>query len=490
MVSQEEPKTETADAKPAKPPEPPPERESVTEHKVRGIPYRATAATYHLKDDKDGQVKASLFHVAYVRTDVKDARARPVTFVFNGGPGSSSTWLHLGLFGPRRVMIGDSTTPPPPPYRAVENAETLLDDSDLVFIDPVSTGWSREVEGEDPKQFHGLQEDTEAVAEFIRLWLSRNGRWESPKFVMGESYGTTRASSLAGYMADKLGIYLNGVALISAILYFQTTRPDPGNDLPYSLFLPSYAATAWYHGVIERRRWRKLRTLTDEVEEFALGEYASVLMRGSRASDAERQAVLEKLVRYTGLPEDFLRETDLRITPQRYFKELLRGRRRTVGRLDSRFVGIDRDAAGEHPEYDPAYAVIQGIYTAAINHYLRVELAFDNDALYDVLNGEKVRPWKWGENGDGKYPEVVSALRLALYRNPSMRVLLASGYYDFATPFAAAEWTLDHMQLDPELRANLTMTRYEAGHMMYVHEPSIRQLREDIRKWMREALKG
>lgn len=473
--------------KPPEPPEPPPEREAVTEHRVKGFPYRATAATYHLKDEKDGKVKASLFHVSYVRTDAKAAGGRPVTFVFNGGPGSSSVWLHLGMFGPRRVVVGDSTTPPAPPYRAVENGETLLDDSDLVFIDPVTTGWSRAATTEEAKQFHGLQEDTESVAELIRLWLSRNGRWQSPKFLIGESYGTTRASSLAGHLADKHGVYLNGVALISAILLFQTARPDPGNDLPYVLFLPTYAATGWYHGTVDRKRWRSLRALTDEVEEFALGAYASLLLRESRASDAEREDVLRRLAAYTGLSDTFLREANLRIAPQRYFKELLRDRRRTVGRLDSRFLGIDRDAAGEGPEYDPAYAVIQGIFTAAVNHYLRVDLGFENDALYDVLT-DKVRPWKWGDNGDGKYPEVVSALRLAMNRNRAMRVLVASGYYDFATPFAAAEWTLDHMDLEPELRGNVTTTRYEAGHMMYVHEPSIRQLRADVGSWMKEAL--
>ncbi len=486
----EEQTAAAADARADKPPErpePPPEREAVTEHRVKGFPYRATAATYHLKDEKDGQVKASLFNVSYVRTDAKAAGGRPVTFVFNGGPGSSSVWLHLGMVGPRRVVVGDSTTPPAPPYRAVENAETLLDDSDLVFIDPVTTGWSRAATAEEAKHFHGLQEDTESVTEFIRLWLSRNGRWQSPKFLIGESYGTTRASSLAGHLADKHGVYLNGVALISAILLFQTARPDPGNDLPYVLFLPSYAATGWYHGTVDRKRWRSLRALTDEVEEFALGAYASLLLRESRASGAERDDVLRRLTAYTGLSETFLREANLRIAPQRYFKELLRDRRRTVGRLDSRFLGIDRDAAGEGPEYDPAYAVIQGIFTAAVNHYLRVDLGFENDALYDVLT-DKVRPWKWGDNGDGKYPEVVSALRLAMNRNRAMRVLVASGYYDFATPFAAAEWTVDHMDLDPELRGNVSTTRYEAGHMMYVHEPSIRQLRADVRAWMKEAL--
>ncbi|HEX6547741.1 MAG TPA: peptidase S10 [Candidatus Dormibacteraeota bacterium] len=469
-------------------PEPPPERESVTEGKVRGIPYRATAATYHLKDrDDESKVKASLFHVAYVRTDVKDPSARPVTFAFNGGPGSSSVWLHLGLFGPRRVVIGEAPVAPPPPYRAVENEHTILDDSDLVMIDPVTTGWSRAVPGEDAKQFHGLKEDTESVAEFIRLWLSRNGRWESPKFLMGESYGTTRASALAGHLTDKLGIYINGIVLISAILLFIGARPDTGNDLPFVLILPTYAATAWYHRVLDRRRWRSVKALADEVEAFALGEYASVLLRGSRAGAGERRDVLERLACYTGLSERFIEACDMRVPPHRFFKELLREQRRTVGRLDSRFLGIDRDAAGEAPEYDPAYAVIQGIYTAAVNHYLRVDLKFDNDALYDVIS-EKVRPWKWGEPDEAKFPEVGSALRGALSRSPGTRVLLASGYYDLATPFAAAEWTFDHIQLDPALRDNVTMKRYEAGHMMYIHEPSIRQLRADLRAFMKAAL--
>src|SRR5581483_4121286 len=238
--------------------------------------------------------------------DVEDARARPVIFAFNGGPGSSSVWLHLGFLGPRRVRIGDAAIPPQPPYETVENEHTVLDVSDVVLIDPVTTGWSRPVEGEDPKHFHGLEEDTRWVAEFIRLWLSRHRRWESPKFLVGESYGTTRAASLSGYLADKLGIYLNGVALISAVLMFQTTHSQLGNDLPYVLLLPTYAATAWYHRVVDRRRWKTVRALTDEVEKFALGEYASVLLRGSRSTQREREAVHRRLRQYTGLPADFL----------------------------------------------------------------------------------------------------------------------------------------------------------------------------------------
>ena len=485
-MTDEKPPAAAEAEKPA--PKPPEERESVTEGKTGRVPYRATAATVNLRDDA-GKVKASLFHVSYVRTDVKDPRTRPVTFAFNGGPGSSSVWLHLGLFGPRRVVFGDAATPPPPPYELVENEYTLLDDSDLVLIDPVTTGWSRAAEGEDGKQFHGLDEDTKWVGEFIRLWLSRNHRWESPKFLMGESYGTTRSASLSFHLADKLGIYVNGIALISTILFFQTARWQLGNDLPYVLFLPTMAATAWYHGRIDRTKHGSLRALVDEVEGFALGTYATTLLGGSRAGATEVDEVAGRLAEYTGLSREFIDRCDLRVSPDRFYKELLRDQRRTVGRLDSRFTGIDRDAAGEGPEYDAAYAIIQPVYTAAVNDYLRRDLGFESDLLYDVIS-DKVRPWATGPAGDGQYVEVGSRLRSALNRNRAMTVFMASGYYDFATPFAAAEWTLDHLGLDESLRQNLTMTRYEAGHMMYIHEPSIAQFRKDLRRWMKRTLKG
>jgi carboxypeptidase C (cathepsin A) len=470
--------------------EPPPERESVTEGSVTvggvPIPYRAVAATVTLRDG-EAKPKASLFHVAYTRTDVTDPGRRPVTFAFNGGPGSSSAWLHMGLFGPRRVPLGDATTPPPPPYRAIENEFSILDVSDLVMIDPISTGWSRAADGEEANQFHGLREDTEWVAEFIRLWTARSGRWESPKFLMGESYGTTRAASLARHLQERHNMYLNGVVLVSSVLLFSTLRPDAGNDLPFIFYLPTYAATAWYHGLV---RHDSLRGLTDAAEEFALGDYASVLLRGGRAPQATRDAAAERLAALTGLSRDFVERCDLRVSPQRFFKELLRDRRRTVGRLDSRYTGIDRDAAGEQAEYDAAMAMIAGPYAAAVNHYLRHELRFDSDLPYELLNGQAVQPWKWVEPGEARYPEVGSALRWAMNYNRNLKVLLASGYYDLATCFLAAEWTFDHLRLDPELRANLTTRRYEAGHMMYVHEPSLAALRTDLGAFVASAVPG
>ena len=464
------------------PPPPPPDRESATDHSARiggrKIAYRATAGTYTLRDDA-GQPKATIFYTTYTMAGVEDPGSRPLTFAFNGGPGSSSAWLHLGILGPRRIEFGEADTPPPPPYRLVDNSDSILDETDLVFIDPISTGYSRALEGEEAKQFHGLNEDVRWVGEFIRLHTSRAQRWESRKFLIGESYGTTRAAALSLHLQDKLGMSINGVALISSILMFATARPGVGNDLPYILYLPSYAATAWYHGRLGKG-YRKLRALADEVEEFALGEYASLLLKGPRATDQERRQVVARLSRYTGLSEAYVERCDLRIAPGRFFKELLRDQRRTVGRLDSRFLGIDTDAAGELVDYDPSLSYIQGPFTALVNHYLRSELGFKDDAAYEVLNGERVSPWNFGDKGDNKYAEVASDLRMAMSRNRDLRVLLASGYYDLATAFCAAEWQLDHMGLDPALRRNITTRRYEAGHMMYVHEPSARALKKDL----------
>ena len=473
-------------------PVPPVEREAVTEHIAqiggRAIAYRAVASTSTLRAD-DGEPRASIFSVAYTRTDAGDPAERPLTFVFNGGPGSSSAWLHLGAVGPRRVDMPDGPGTPAAPYRLVDNDASLLDASDLVFIDPVSTGFSRPAAGQEAKQFHGFREDVDSVGEFIRQHTTRAGRWQSPKFLVGESYGTTRAAGLAHHLQDRHGMYLGGVGLISAVLMFQASRPVPGNDLAHVLNVPTYAATAWYHRRLDPR-FESLRELTDEVERFALTDYASVLLLGSRAPEADRRSVLERLSAYTGLSKDFLDASNMRVAPGRFFKELLRSERRTVGRLDTRFTGIDADAAGETPEYDPAFALIQGPFTAAVNAYLRRELEFTEDLSYEVLNGERVRPWRFGDDGENRFLDVASLLRQAMSWNRDLRVLLASGYYDLATPYAAAEWTLDHMGLDPSLAGNIRMARYEAGHMMYIHPPSRQRLARDLRALVTRAPDG
>ncbi len=472
------PKDPPAAEKPAPAPE---EKVVTTEHSVaiegREVAYTATAGTLLLKEE-DGTAKASVFYIAYTRKGVQDPARRPVTFTFNGGPGSSSVWLHLGAFGPRRVLMDDEGHPLPPPARLVANEHSLLDLTDLVFIDPVTTGYSRAVPGEDPKQFHGVRQDVESVAEFIRLWTTRNRRWASPKFLAGESYGTTRAAGLAGHLQDRHGMYLNGVVLISSILNFQTARLNPGNDLPPVLFLPTFTATAWYHQRLPADLQADLEATLAEVEEFALGEYALALLQGDRLPAERREEIVRKLARYTGLAPEYIEGSNLRIRIFRFVKELLRDQGRTVGRLDSRFTGIDRDAAGEGFEYDPSYAAIQGPYTAALNHYLRTDLGFESDLPYEILT-DRVHPWSFDEF-ENRYLNVADTLRQAMTQNPSLKVFVANGYYDLATPYFATHYTFDHLGLDPTLRGNITMGHYPAGHMMYIQKASLAKLKEDL----------
>lgn len=472
------------------------DRISVTKHTVRvggrEVAYSATAGTLVLREeaDKEGasegeKARASIFFVAYTRDDAGDVGSRPITFSFNGGPGSSSVWLHLGVLGPRRVDVGDAGSVLPPPYRLVDNEFSLLDETDLVFIDPVSTGYSRVVEGEKASEFHGYKRDMESVGDFIRLFVTRHKRWTSPKFVIGESYGTTRAAALAEYLQARHGMYLNGVMLVSSILDFQTARFEPANDLPYVLILPSYTATAWYHRRLEPGLQADLRGALREAEAFAAGPYASALLRGASLPPGERAELVRQVARFTGLSVDFVDRCDARVEIFRFCKELLRGGRRTVGRLDSRFTGLDRDAAGERMESDPSLDAITGPYAAAMNHYARAELGFENDLPYEVLTG-RVQPWSYREF-ENRFVTVSDSLRRAIAVNPALKVLVASGYYDLATPYFATEYTLNHLALDPVLRANLRSHVYEAGHMMYVHRPSLERQREDLVAFVREA---
>ncbi|MEM7309069.1 MAG: peptidase S10 [Planctomycetota bacterium] len=465
------------------------DRLSVTEHKIEiagaEVPYEATAGTLVMRTET-GDPKAELFFVAYVRSDVEDRSKRPLMFCFNGGPGSSSVWLHMGVYGPRRVRMTDDGFAPPPPYELVDNDQSLLDVIDLVFIDPVTTGYSRPAEGEAPSQFHGLREDAEWVAEFIRLYTTRNERWESPKFLSGESYGTTRSARLASLLHGRHGLYLNGIVLVSAILNFQTARFDRGNDLPFALFLPTYTATAWYHGRLAPELQESLTDTLAEVERFALGDYTLALMRGDKLPAAERDAIAERLARYTGLSKEYVLGSNLRLNIHRFCKELMRDEDRTVGRLDSRFQGTDYDAVGEGYEFDPSYAAIQGPYTATLNHYLRAELGFESDLPYEILTG-RVHPWSFAE-AENRYVNVAEDLRQAMTRNPSLKVYVANGYYDLATPYFATHYTFDHLGLDPSLRANVTMGHYESGHMMYIHLPSLAQFRAEVTTFLDNAL--
>jgi carboxypeptidase C (cathepsin A) len=485
-----QPASEKPAEKPKEEKKPAPEEKIVqTKHslKIGGqeIKYTATAGTILLKLE-DGTPKASIFYVAYTKDDVSDASQRPITFSFNGGPGSSSVWLHLGLLGPRRVQMGDAGALLPPPYKLVDNDVSLLDISDLVFIDPVSTGYSRAVPGETPQQFHGVTPDVESVADFIRLYTTRNKRWSSPKFLAGESYGTTRAAGLSGYLQQRYGMYLNGIVLISSILNFETAEFDAGNDLPYILYLPTYTAIAWYHKKLPSDlQSGDVQKAVEESRKFAVGEYTDALMAGDALPAARRAEITQKVARLTGLSPDYVDRANLRVEIQRFTKELLRSERRTIGRIDARFTGIDRDAAGERPEFDPSIAAIIGPYSGMLNNYVRNDLKFDSDLPYEVLTG-RVRPWSYAPY-ENRYVNVAETLRSAMTQNPFLHVFVAKGYYDLATPFFAADYTFDHLGLDPTLRSHLSGAYYEAGHMMYVHPPSLAKLKTDIAQFIKSS---
>lgn len=496
-MPEETPKTEeTKEQKGTKEKAPPADNIVQSSHKItisgQEIKYTVTTGTIILKEEtpdrekefEGEKPKASFFFIAYTKDKVEDPAIRPLTFSFNGGPGSASVWLHLGVLGPRRVVMTDVGDLPKPPYHLTDNEYSLLDTTDLVFIDPVSTGYSRPVEGEKARQFHGFKKDIESVGDFIRLYTSRYGRWLSPKFLIGESYGTTRASGLSAYLQDRHGLYLNGIMLVSAVLNFQCIDFTPGNELPYPLFLPSYAATAWYHGALRLRR--PLEKLLAEVRDFALEEYAPALAKGKDLKPRERRAIAEKLARYTGISQDYIERSNLRIPDSRFFKELLRSRGRTVGRLDSRFLGIDRDTLGDSAENDPSLTNIMGPYTAAFYDYVRRELKFESDLPYEVLSGG-VWPWSYAEH-ENQFVYVAESLRRAMTINPYLKVFVANGYYDLATPFFATEYTFNHLGLDESLRGNISMSYYEAGHMMYIHMPSLEQLKKDLAEFIARAM--
>ncbi len=466
----------------------------VTQHTIiiagQEIAYTVTTGTIILKEETDREKdyegekpKAQFFFVAYTKDGVENPVERPLTFSFNGGPGSSSVWLHLGVLGPRRVVMTYEGGLPKPPCQLTDNEFSLLDQTDLVFIDPISTGYSRPADGERAKQFHGFKKDIESVGDFIRLYTTRYNRWLSPKFLIGESYGTTRASGLSGYLQERHGLYLNGIMLVSTALNFGTIDFTPGNELPYVLFLPSYAATAWYHRALRIRR--PLQSLLAEVERFAVNEYAPALMKGGALPKRERNAILEKLARYTGLSIDYLDRSNLRVPDFRFFKELLRSRGRTVGRLDSRFLGIDRDTLGEGAENDPSYTNIVGPYTAAFYDYIRRELKFEKDTPYEILNFQ-VWPWSYAEH-ENQHVFVAETLRKAMTINPHLKVFVANGCYDLATPYFATEYVFNHLGLDETLRGNLSMACYEAGHMMYIHLPALEQMKKDLAEFIEKA---
>jgi carboxypeptidase C (cathepsin A) len=369
----------------------------------------------------------------------------------------------------------------------VDNEYSLLDVSDLVFIDPVGTGYSRPTTGEKAREFHGLKKDIESVGDFIRLYSTRYGRWLSPKFLIGESYGTTRAAGLSGYLQERHGMYLNGILLISSILDFSTAYFNIGHDLPYIMFLPTYAATAWYHKKLPADLQGDLRAALEEAEAFASNEYVLALMKGDTLAGEERAQIVQKLARLTGLTTDYIERTNLRIEIFRFIKELLRDQRRTVGRLDSRFQGFERDAAGESVENDPSFSNIIGPYTATFYDYVRRELRFASDLPYEILSLKVHAQWSYSDH-ENQFVNVAETLRKAMSINPFLKVFVANGYYDLATPYFATEYTFNHLSLDENLRNNVSMTYYEAGHMMYIHIPSLAKLKEDMVNFIHGAI--
>ncbi|MGH9437527.1 MAG: S10 family peptidase [Terriglobia bacterium] len=468
------------------------EKPIVTHHQItvhgRALKYTATAGLMPIRDD-EGKLQAHMFYVAYTLDTSDSTATRPLTFCFNGGPGSSSVWLQLGAIGPRKVVLEPDGHMPAPPFHLEDNQDTWLDQTDLVFVDPVGTGFSRAVKPEYTKNFWSVQGDISSVAQFIHLYLTRSERWGSPLFLAGESYGTTRAAGLSGYLMDH-GIALNGIVLVSTVLNFQTLSPGAGNELPYPLFLPTYAATAWYHKRLSPDlEAEPLDKLMKEVTDWVSTTYAPALAEGDQLSGANRQAVIDQMSHYTGLPKAYIDHANLRVTGSEFRKELLLDQNRVTGRYDTRILGIDVPGVSAHAQVDPSYSAVNPPFTEAFNNYIRSELNYKTDVPYRILSFDVNRKWTWNSpRGGFGYPNVAPSLRSALTQNPYLRVMVAEGYYDLATPFYEVEFSLNHLQLDSEFQSHVIQHHYESGHMIYIDTPSRDKLRQDVRAFMQNAL--
>ncbi|HEY0148341.1 MAG TPA: peptidase S10 [Allosphingosinicella sp.] len=473
----------TAEKKDAERPVPPP-NVSVTRHSGtfggQRVSYSATAGETHLKAE-DGTPKASIFSVAYVK-EPRDPN-RPVTFLFNGGPGSGSLWLHMGAFGPKRVAIpSNARDDGAPPFPILDNPDSLLDVTDIVFIDPVGTGFSHALGKTDPKDYWGVTADARSVAEFIRLWLNENGRWNSPKYLGGESYGTTRSAAVVNELEGRFNdVSLNGILLISTILDFGAQANVPGNEMPYVLFLPSMAAAAHHHNKAPADAGT-LESFVDEARRFAIGDYASALLQGQALTGERRADIRRRLSRFTGLSEQYLEQADLRVSDSRFYKELLRDRGLTIGRLDARYTGRDLDNAGEEPDNDPSFYGIDAGYTAALNAWVRDGLKYKTDRHYTTIG--PVGDWDWNlGGGDSKYyKNVAPYLGKALRENSGLRLFVGQGWFDFATPFFGAEYALSRTGIPTD---RIDYRYYGSGHMMYVRDEDRVKLSRDIRDFIR-----
>jgi carboxypeptidase C (cathepsin A) len=453
------------------------------------IEYDATVGDVLLRNDSD-QVVAQVYYTAYTRRGVQDLSHRPITFAYNGGPGSSSVWLHMGALGPRRVSIPDTTHAPPPPYQLVDNQYSPLDKTDLVFIDPVGTGYSMATGKGKGSDFWGVDQDARSLAQFVSRYLSENSRWNSPRYLLGESYGTTRSAALGALLQSRWNIDLNGIMLLSAVLDFQTITFDAGNDMPYILYLPSYAAVAWYHNALANRA-AQLRPFLQEVERFAMTDYAQALLAGGTLAAADRARIVDRLAQYTGLSKDYLEKADLRVDAPEFEKELLREHGEVVGRLDARFTGATGDPLAQRAPYDPQSSDISSAYTSALNQYMHEELNFGRDKMYTISGN--VNPWDWRHGAQRGWPghtNVAVDLAEAIQENPRLHVQLNSGLFDLATPYYAAEWTMDHLGLSPEQRKQIEEVEYDAGHMVYVHEASLARFKQSIASFIDHTTGG
>src|SRR5450631_1321993 len=462
--------------------------QSVTQHHVtlkgKAIEYTATAGVLVIRDDEDKPI-ANMGYVAYTKHDVKDLAQRPIVFAFNGGPGSASLWLHMGVLGPRRVVISDPEPTPAAPFRLVDNEYGVLDKADLVMIDPVGTGVSRAVCDKKDDDFWSVDPDVDSVSRLIAQYTSDNKRWDSPKYLLGESYGTTRGAAIVDFLRARRSLTFNGLILVSVATDIEALFAEiPGNDRPYAVYLPGYAAVAWYHHALPNQP-AALAPFLDEVRRYALGPFNAALMKGDTMTDAERDGVAEQLHQYTGLSVEYLKAANLRVSENAFVHELLKAQHKTVGRLDARFTGPTQDPLQKFTDYDPQSSGISAAFTAAFQDYYHGELGFGQGKTYRPLNEEVESKWKWVHRpigSDAEQPFVNSGVDLthALVQDPNLRVLVLNGYFDLATPFSATEYVMSHLGLPPGLNARIKMQYYEAGHMMYVHPPSLQKMKRDL----------
>jgi len=473
------------------------EESSTTEHSIRiggqVIPYKATAFTLQIKNQA-GDPIGLMYAVAYTRSDVKDLTTRPISFFYNGGPGSASMWLHMGAFGPRRVSTPDGVFTAPAPYKLVDNTESLIDKTDMVFIDAMGTGYSHVVGKGKPSDFNGIDEDMDSFGQFINTYINRNDRWNSPKFLMGESYGTFRSAALGNYLQNRYSMHLNGIVLISSVLDLSSITFGEGDDRVYEYYLPSYAAVAWYHKALKNRP-ANLEAFVEEARQYARGDYAAALFKGNNITPAEAAAVAKKLSYFTGLPEDYLLKAHLRVTLGQFNVELLRDRGLTAGRIDARFTGYTQDLLSENAQGDPEGPAVGGAFTALLNEYNHDELKFGADQNYNnTSNG--IGSWNWtrgGRGGRGGFPgapNVAGDLAQAMITNPHLLVEVENGYYDMATPFFATEFTMDHLELPDALKDHVQNKYYESGHMIYLNDASRVKLHNNIAAFVDKATKA